>query len=117
MAGVEARGFFGAGMNINEHPEWYRAVSPFHLIPERDDDELPPQFVHVGGRDAITPPLAVQAYVARVKEAGHSIKYKLYPGKNHAFLDAGCNEDQGTCFNTDAPDTLDDMIDFLDQHL
>ncbi len=117
LAGVQPRGLFGDGINVEEHPRWYRAVSPLYLVPERDDYPLPPQFAHVGSIDQVTPPEAVKAYVERVREAGHPIEYKLYPGKNHAFLDADCNEFLGTCFDKDAPDTLDDMIRFLDQHL
>ncbi len=117
LAGVEARGLFGEGINVEDDPELYRAVSPIYLVPEAEAYELPPMFVHVGSEDTTTPPEAVEAFVGTLREKGHEVVYKVYEGKNHAFLDTGCNEHLGNCFDEDAPDTLDDMIEFLNRHL
>ncbi|WP_084645818.1 alpha/beta hydrolase [Marinimicrobium agarilyticum] len=117
LAGVEARGLFGEGVNVEDDPELYRAVSPIYLVPEADAYDLPPMFVHVGSEDTTTPPEAVEAFVGTLREKGHDVVYKVYEGKNHAFLDSGCNEHLGNCFDEDAPDTLDDMIEFLNRHL
>lgn len=117
LAGVEARGLFGEGVNIEDDPQLYRAVSPIYLVPDEEVYDLPPMFVHVGSEDTTTPPRAVEAFVDTLREKGHEVAYKVYEGKNHAFLDSGCNEHLGSCFDEDAPDTLDDMIDFLNHHL
>lgn len=113
MGKAKARGIFGEAYNVEKQPALYRAISPIHLVPEAADYRLPPIFAHVGSKDTTTPPAAVEAFVTRLRAAGQPVEYTLYPGKNHAFLDNGCNEYLGTCFDRDAPDTLDDMIGFL----
>ena len=117
MAGAKPRGIFGTEYNVDTHPELYRAASPIHLIPNIRVRKLPPMFVHVGTRDTTTPPYAVRAFAEQLKSAGQTVEYKEYAGKNHAFLDNGCNEYLGNCFDKDAPDTLDDMIRFIKNHL
>jgi len=117
MAGAEPRGIFGKDFSIDTHPALYRATSPIHLIPDVRKRKLPPMFVHVGSRDTTTPPDAVRAFAEKLKSAGQSVAYKEYAGKNHAFLDTGCNEYLGNCFDEDAPDTLDDMIRFMHKRL
>nr|WP_325027369.1 alpha/beta hydrolase [Microbulbifer pacificus] len=117
MGNAKARGIFGETYRVENQPELYKAVSPIYLVPESADYRLPPVFAHVGSRDTTTPPTAVEAFVTRLRAAGQPVEYKLYPGKNHAFLDNGCNEYLGTCFDRDAPDTLDDMIGFLQRTL
>jgi len=39
--------------------------------------------------------------------------YKVYEGRNHAFLDNGCNEHLKICFDCDAPEALNDILGFL----
>ncbi|MBB5211108.1 alpha/beta hydrolase [Microbulbifer hydrolyticus] len=117
MAGAEPRGIFGRDFSVDTHPELYRAASPIHLIPDTRQRTLPPMFVHVGSRDTTTPPEAVRAFAEKLKSAGQRVEYKEYTGKNHAFLDTGCNEYLGNCFAADAPDTLDDMIRFIREQL
>ena len=117
LAGAEARGMFGEGITVEAHPELYRAVSPLYRVPEATRHELPPIMAHVGSDDTTTPPEAIEAFVSELREKGHSVEYTVYEGKNHAFLDTGCNEYLGNCFDQDAPDTLDDMIEFLNRHL
>lgn len=116
-AGVEPRGLFGPDINVQDNPDDYRAVSPLYHIPEAGDYRLPPQFHHVGDRDEETPPASVKAYVDKLKAAGQPATLKIYPGLNHAYLDAGCNEVLGHCFEDHAPAVLDDMIEFLDAQL
>ncbi|WP_299595143.1 alpha/beta hydrolase [uncultured Microbulbifer sp.] len=113
MGGAEPRGIFGKGYNIVNSPRLYRAASPLHLIPSAEDKKLPPIFASVGSKDTTTPPAAVNAFVEKLDSAGQRVKYKEYPDKNHAFLDTGCNEYLGSCFDADAPDTLNDMIVFI----
>lgn len=117
MGGAEARGLFGDGINAEDHPEYYRAVSPLYLIPEADTHPLPPQFFHVGSRDQTTPPEAVKAYVDALEAKGHPTSYTLYPDLNHAYLDTGCNEFLGSCFDTHAIEPLEDIVEFLNRHL
>jgi len=117
LGNAEARGIFGADIALTDHPAFYKAVSPLYLVPAASDYPLPPTFAFVGSRDTTTPPAAVKQFVDKMRAAGQPVEFKVYPGKNHAFLYSGCNEFLGNCFAKDAPDTLDDMIAFLDQHL
>lgn len=117
MGGAEARGLFGNAVNAEDHPEYYRAVSPLYLIPQAEEYRLPPQFVHVGSRDKTTPPTAVKAYVDRLEEKGQDVTYKVYNDLDHAFLDSGCNEHLGSCFDTHAVEPLRDIIEFLEGNL
>ncbi|HEY7884982.1 MAG TPA: alpha/beta hydrolase [Cellvibrionaceae bacterium] len=117
MGGAEARGLFGKNIDVKDHPEYYRAVSPIFLIPAAEDDTLPPQFVHVGSLDQTTPPTAVKAYADALKEAGQPVNYTLYPELKHAFLDSGCSDYFGSCFTSHAVPVLDDIIAFLNQQL
>ena len=79
--------------------------------------KLPPQFVHVGSIDNTTPPAAAKDYVDQLKKAGQAVEFKEYEGKNHAFLDSGCNDYFKSCFEKVAPDALDDIIKFLEKTL
>ena len=117
MGGAEARGMFGENYNVKDSPQMYKAVSPTYLVPQASERKMPPVFAHVGSKDTTTPPEAVAAFVKKMEAAGQPIEYKVYPGKNHAFLDTGCNEFLRNCFDKDAPDTLDDMIRFLHKSL
>lgn len=116
-AGAKPRGIFCDKISPDQDPDLYRAVSPLYRIPNADEYRLPPVFAHVGSEDKTTPPEAVKAFVDKMRAAGQPIEYKVYQGKNHAFLDTGCNEFLGNCFEEDAPDTLNDMIAFFDRHL
>ena len=112
----EARGLFGNHINAKDQPAYYQAVSPINWIPNASDYRLPPQFVHVGSEDKATPPASAQAYVDLLKAAGQPVTYKVYPGKNHAYLDSGCNW-VGSCFATGALWPVEDMIGFLHKTL
>ncbi|WP_193163684.1 alpha/beta hydrolase [Microbulbifer hainanensis] len=117
LGGATPRGIFGNDITAQAHPDYYRAVSPLYLIPARSDYRLAPTLAFVGSEDKTTPPAAVKQFVDKMRAAGQPITFKIYQGKNHAFLDSGCNEFLGNCFGRDAPDTLDDMIAFFNQHL
>lgn len=114
MGGAKARGLFGKEFNPRDHADMYKAVSPVYLIPGENGKRLPPQFFHVGSKDTTTPPVAVKAYVDKVKEHGHPAEYWLYEGRNHAYLDSGANEFLKVSFEKDAIEPLNRMIAFLD---
>lgn len=107
------RGFFGAGISVQSHPELYRALSPQYLIPSVQQRQLPPQLVHVGSRDTLATPALTARYVDAVKAAGHAVEFTVYSGLNHAYLDNDCNSYLGTCFARDAIEPLNEMIAFL----
>jgi len=115
--GVTARGFFGNEFNYRDHPELYKALSPIYNIPENEEYLLPPQFHHVGSMDEVTTPELIGEYVEALKEKGHPVEFEIYDGKNHAYLDNGCNEFLGNCFDEDAVPVLQKIISFLDEHL
>lgn len=115
--GAEPRGLFGARFNANEHPEMYKAASPIHNIADTGNSKYPPMFFHVGSEDSTTPPETVEAYVSKLKVAGHPVEYKVYEGLKHAYLDNGCNDYFQQCFDEDAVPVLNDMIEFLNKHL
>ena len=118
FANAEARGIFGDDINPKDNPEYYRAVSPLYNIPSSEEYPLPPQFHHVGSVDTTTPPEAVRAYVEKLKAAGHSASLKIYEGNNHAYMDTGCIEALGSCFDTHAVPVLKkDILPFLQEHL
>jgi len=116
LANATPRGLFGNDVNVTTHAEFYRAVSPLFAIPKASDYVLPPQFVHVGSADKGTPPAMAEDYVNRLKAAGQRVEYKVYPNKNHAYLDNGCNW-AGSCFGRDALWPVEDMIAFLNKNL
>lgn len=117
LAKADARGIFGSSINVTDNANYYKAVSPIYNIPSVSSYKLPPQFIHVGSTDNTTPPASVKNYVEALQKAGQSVEFKIYEGKNHAFLDSGCNEFLKTCFDKDAPDTLNDIIKFLEKTL
>lgn len=112
FANAEARGLFGDGINVNDHPDHYKAVSPIYFVPKASEYRLPPQFVHVGSLDKTTPPSAAQQYVDLLKAGKQPVQFKVYPNKNHAYLDSGCNW-AGSCFAKDARWPMDDILQFL----
>lgn len=115
LAQAKARGIFGDKISVDKNPDFYKAVSPIYSIPQATDYKLAPQYVHVGSTDTTTPPAAAQQYVEAMKAAGQSVEFKIYEGRNHAFLDNGCNEFLKVCFERDAVDPLNDIIQFLDE--
>jgi len=117
MGGAKARPIFGEAYNVEENPELYKAVSPIYNIPKASERQFPPQLFTVGSEDTLTTPESIQAYVEKVKAAGHYTEYWEYEGRPHAFLDSGANEFLGTSFEKDAPAALDKMLAFLDAHL
>ena len=117
FAGAEPRGIFGAAVTVQNHPDYYRAVSPIFNIPQASEYQLPPQFHHVGSIDTTTPPEAVKAYVAKLKAAGQAASVTVYEGNNHAYMDTGCIEALGSCFDTHAVPVLKDILVFLDKNL
>lgn len=117
LAKTKPRGIFGEDINVKDNPDYYKAISPIYNIPQASDYKLPPQFVMVGSRDGVTKPEAVKKYAGAVEKAGQPLEFKLYEGRNHAFLDNDCNKHLGTCFDRDAPEALDDMLVFLNKTL
>lgn len=117
LAKAEARGLFGNTVNVNDNANYYKAVSPIFNIPLASVNKLPPQFIHVGSKDRTTPPTAVKNYVEQLEKAGQSVEFTLYEGKDHAFLDSGCSEYFKSCFDTVAPNALNDILRFLEKTL
>ena len=117
IGGAEARGLMGTEYNVQDNPDRYKAVSPVYNIPEATEYKLPPQFHHVGSIDQTTPEASIRNYVSKMEEAGQEVSMEVFEGYNHAFLDSGCNEFLGSCFETHAPPALDKIIEFLDEHL
>ena len=116
FANAEARGLFGNDINVKDNADYYKAVSPIYFVPKASEYPLPPQFVHVGSLDTITPPKAAQHYVDLLKAGKQPVEFKVYPNKNHAYLDNGCNW-AGSCFARDALWPMDDIINFLNKTL
>jgi acetyl esterase len=114
FAGVKARGILGEGKTPKNAEAHYKAVSPLYNIPQASDYRLPPQFHHVAENDKVTTPESIQHYVNELKKAGQEVSFKIYAGRNHAFLDNGCTEVLQICFDRDAPEALADIMTFLD---
>lgn len=113
--GAEARGVFGDGVNVENNPDYYRAVSVEQYLNPADTEALGPQFVLVGSLDELTTPESAKQYVAQLEALGHSAQLKIYEGKGHGFLDSGCNEYTGGCFDKIALPTVKDMLEFLNE--
>lgn len=116
FANAEPRGLFGNNINFKDNADYYKAASPIYYVPNASEYKLPPQFVHVGSLDTTTPPKAAQHYVDLLKAGKQPVEYKVYPNKNHAYLDNGCNW-AGSCFDKDALWPMDDIISFLNKTL
>jgi acetyl esterase/lipase len=112
MAGRAPRGIFGPGVDAREAPAFYKACSPIDLI--RGQDLLAPFYCAAGSADRLVAPSGVAGFVQALRDSGHRAEYWEYPGKGHAYLDAGTNIFLGTDFKRDAPVALDRMLDFLD---
>jgi len=114
-AKAKPRGIFGADISAENHPNFYKAVSPIYSVPDSKKHKLPPQFVYVGSKDGLTPPDVATRYVDLLKQAGQPVEFKIYEGKGHGFLDSGCNEYNHGCFKELATPALDDVIVFLNK--
>ena len=90
-------------------------ISPIHNIPNAADRLLPPQLLTVGSEDSLVTPASVKSYRELLQSAGHTVRYWEYRGRSHAFLDSGSNVFLGSGFETDAPEALNVMIEFLDE--
>ena len=115
--GAKPRGLFGDEYNADDNPDRYKAVSPIYNIPKASDYKLPPQFHHVGSVDQTTTEASIRDYVSRMEAAGQEVSMEVFDGYNHAYLDSGCNEFLGSCFDTHAVPALKKIIPFLDKHL
>ncbi|MEO0331050.1 MAG: alpha/beta hydrolase [Bacteroidota bacterium] len=114
QANAEARGFFGDSINIDDHPEYYRAVSPISVVPNNSEKPLPPLLLTVGSEDNLVTPEMVANYQDTLIAAGHGdAELWIYQGRPHAFLDSGSNFFLGTNFRKDAVPALNRMIHFL----
>ncbi|MCF2946649.1 alpha/beta hydrolase [Paraglaciecola aquimarina] len=112
-ANASARGMFGDNINVEDNPEYYHAVSPLHYIVEHKNYVLPPQFVLVGRNDTMTTPESAENYVNLLKQAGQTVKFKIYENRTHGFLDSGCPPYSSGCFAELAVPIVNDMITFL----
>jgi acetyl esterase len=115
IARKSPRGLFGPGIDPSSSPEYYRASSPLHLIPQAAERVLPPVYCAVGSADSLVRPDGVKEFVEALRSAGQEAEYWEYPGKGHAYLDSGSNVFLGNVFRRDAPPALDRMLDFLDR--
>ena len=112
-ANVNARGLFGANINVVDHPKYYKAASPNQYIVNSQSYQLPPQFVLVGSEDKLTTPESAKAYVNQLKQAGQPYQLQIIEGKGHGFLDSGCPTYTNGCFSEVAVPTVKQMISFL----
>jgi acetyl esterase/lipase len=115
FANAKARGMFGETINANDNPEYYQAVSPNQYLVNAKDYKLSPQFVHVGEKDGLTPPETAKKYVEQLQGLGQPASLKIHPGKNHGFLDSGCNDYNHGCFKELSDPAVTDMIEFLNK--
>lgn len=116
FAQSQARGIFGPAINVKDHPEYYKKVSPVYNIPSAADQALPPMLFTVGENDDLTSPASIEQFMDQLKDAGHeNLTYWVHEGRPHAFLDSGTNEFLQISFAEDAPPALEVMIDFLDE--
>ena len=110
------RGIFGDSINFNDHPKYYKAVSPNYLIPNSQEESLPKILLTVGSWDRVTTPQSIMNFKEAWDGAGHESDYWVYQDMRHAYLDGKINDFNGmvTSFHQDAPYAIDVMIDFLE---
>ncbi|MES2796001.1 MAG: alpha/beta hydrolase [Bacteroidota bacterium] len=114
IAATYPRGIFGVGINVKDHPNHYKQVSPIYTIPQSTERKLPPMFFSVGSDDFITKPESIETFIIKLHESGQrNTNYFIHTGRTHAFLDSGSNLTLKTDFKVDAPPVLDKMITFL----
>lgn len=114
-ADAEPRGLFGDGITATENPEYYLAVSPNHYLVSAKKSAYAPQFLHVGEQDTVTTPENTRVYVEQLKRLGQPVRLVVYEGKNHGYLDSGCNDYNNGCFKELSEPAVSDMIAFLQQ--
>ena len=115
MGNAKARGIFGDEINLNEHANYYKKVSPIYNISPATEQDLPPMLFTVGELDNTTPPKSIEAFMEKLKAAGHDdITYWIHKDRPHAFLDSGKNDFLKINFEDDAIPALEVMIDYLD---
>ena len=112
-AKAQPRGMFGAGNTIDNHPEYYAAVSPVTYLDGLSKNSLPPELMILGESDPFIPREVVQQYVDAVKASGNDIQFELVKDRGHGFLDAGCNDYNHGCFKDLAFPTVEHMVTFL----
>ena len=113
-AGAEPRGMFGKGISTESHPEYYKKVSPVYYLNEKTSkDVLPRQLVLVGELDRMTTPKLAREYVEKFENLEQRVEFKVYDGKGHGFLDAGCNDYNNGCFDELSRPAVQDMLVFL----
>ena len=106
----------GKAYNYENHPERYQKVSPIYNISSAQEKTLPPLLFTVGSEDQTTTPASIEAYIEKLKSAGHkNIEYWIHQGRPHAFLDSGSNDYLKIKFEDDAPPALDKMLEFLNK--
>ena len=113
FANAKARGIFGGTINANDNPEYYQAASPNQYLVNAKEYKLPPQLVHVGEKDGLTSPESAKKYVDQLESLGQTVSFKIHPGKNHGFLDSGCNDYNKGCFKELSEPGVTEMIHFL----
>ena len=112
-ANATPRSMFGGTINVNDNTEYYEAVSPNHYLISKKDYGLAEQFVHVGELDMMTTPERATAYVEQLKKLGQPVRFTIYEGKGHGFLDSGCNDYNKGCFKDLSEPAVTDMVNFL----
>jgi acetyl esterase len=110
------RGIFGDEINIKDHPNYYKQVSPTYTIPASTERKLPPMLFAVGTKDYVTPVVSVKKFTNLLFWSGHrNFIYWENVNKNHAYLEDGRNPNLGTNFIFDAPPALEQKIKFLNK--
>ena len=105
---------FGKGISTESHPEYYKKVSPVYYLNEKTSkDVLPRQLVLVGELDRMTTPKLAREYVEKFENLEQRVEFKVYDGKGHGFLDAGCNDYNNGCFDELSRPAVQDMLVFL----
>jgi len=115
FANVKPRGMFGEKINVNDNPDYYQAVSPNQYLLSAKEYKLPFQFVHVGELDSLTTPEIAKKYVEQLQSLDQPVRFKIYPGKKHGFLDSGCNDYNNGCFKELSEPAVTDMVGFLNE--
>ncbi len=117
LGGASPRGIFGSAYSPQDDPERYKMVSPVYLIAPATERDYPPMLFTVGSKDQLTTPASIQAYLNKLKAAGHDdLEYWVHEGRNHAFLDSGSNEFLGNEFSRDAVPALERMLTWLNNN-
>ena len=114
---MDARGFLGNDINVEDNPDHYKAVSPIHCIPKSSDNQLPPILCAVGSDDTVVFPSDVEVFVAQLKEKGHQAQYWQHKGRGHCYLaNSGWDNFYSVLrdFEKDGVPALQKMIEFLD---